>query len=126
MDDSIQQNGTYKVAVAVFTALLTAAIGQGILVWRDTSVLSSRVAELRSAVDANTESLRVLGQIANTNAIHRQEHERSAERWIKQIEENERNLQELLRNSGARPDPFTGTEGRALDERIRKLEGNLK
>ena len=123
MDDEI---GHYKIAVAVFTALLTAAIGQGILVWRDASVLSSRVAELRSAVDANTESLRVLGQISNTNAIHRQEHERQADRWIKQIEQNERDLQDLLRNSGARPDPFTGTQGRALDDRIRRLEGDLK
>ena len=125
MDDE-GQAGAYKVAIAVFTALLVTAIGQGVLVWRDASVLSSRVAELRHAVDANTESLRVLGQIANANAIHRQEHERSAARWIKQIEQNERDLQDLLRNSGARPDPFTGTQGRALDDRIRKLEGDLK
>ena len=126
MDDDSAQAGTYKVAIAIFTALLTAAIGQGILVWRDASVLSSRVSELRSAVDANTESLRVLGQIANSNAIHRYEHERQADHWIKQIEENERNVQDLLRNSGARPDPFTGTQGRALDDRIRRLEGDLK
>jgi hypothetical protein len=116
------ESGYYKIAVAVISALLVAAIGQGVVVWRDNSVLSSGLEELRRAVDANTDSLRAIAQQAHANSIHRLEHEKQAERWIDKILENEHNIHALQQQPAARPDPFTGTEGRELERRLRVLE----
>lgn len=35
----------------------------------------------------------------------------------------EKAVEELMHNASARPDPFTGTQGRELDRRIKELEG---
>ena len=118
------QSGYIKVAVSVITALLVAAIGQGIVVWRDNSVLSAGVESLQRAVEANTAALRVLAQQSAENTIYRAEHARSAEEWYRRISELEHDVHSLQRQPSARPDPFTGTEGRELERRIRKLEGS--
>ena len=117
------QSGYIKVAVSVITALLVAAIGQGIVVWRDNSVLSTSVESLQRAVEANSAALRVLAQQSAENTIYRAEHVRSAEEWYRRIKELEHDVHSLQRQPNARPDPFTGTEGRELERRIRKLEG---
>ena len=49
-------------------------------------------------------------------------HERSADEWKQRIIENERELRGLMQSPAARPDPFTGTEGRELEQRIQQLE----
>jgi hypothetical protein len=120
--DHNDQFGYYKVAVAVFSALLVAAIGQGIIVWRDNSVLSVGLEDLQRAVDANTATIRVIAEQAYANSIHRVEHEKQADRWIAKILENERSIHSLQQQPSARPDPFTGTEGRELERRIRAIE----
>ena len=122
MDEAHSQDGYHKIAVAVITALLVAAIGQGVVVWRDNSVLSASLEDLQRAVDANTETLRALAQQAHANSIHRIEHEKQAERWIDKIIENERNIHALQNQPTARPDPFTGSDGRELQRQIDELK----
>jgi hypothetical protein len=121
-DSKLPQDGYAKIAVAVVTALLTAAIGQGIVVWRDNSVLSARVEDLQRAVDGNTNSLRTIAEQSHTNSIHRIEHEKNAQQWINKIIENEQDIHALQSNAAARKDPFTGSEGRQLEQRIKALE----
>jgi hypothetical protein len=121
-DGKLPQDGYAKIAVAVITALLTAAIGQGIVVWRDNSVIASRVEDLQRAVDGNTNSLRAIAEQSHANSIHRVEHEKNARHWIDKIIENEQSIHALQNIAGARKDPFTGSEGRELEQRIRKLE----
>jgi hypothetical protein len=121
-DPKLPQDGYAKIAVAVITALLTAAIGQGIVVWRDNSVLSARMEDLQRAVDGNTITLRAIAEQAHANSIHRTEHEKNAQQWINKIIENERDIHALQSNANARKDPFTGSEGRELEQRIRRLE----
>jgi len=112
----------HKFAITVITALLLAAIGQGLILWRDNSVLSVGMEELRHAVDANTDTIRALAQQAHANSIHRIEHEKQAERWINQIIENGRAIHDLQQQPGARPDPFTGSQGRELQRQIDELK----
>ena len=122
-EESSLQSGYIKVAVSVITALLVAAIGQGIVVWRDNSVLSASVESIQRAVEANSAALRVLGQQCSENTIYRVEHVKNAEEWYRRIKELEHDVHSLQRQPNARPDSFTGTEGRELEKRIRKLEG---
>jgi hypothetical protein len=121
-DDQASQGGYAKIVVAVFTALLIAAIGQGVVAWRDIAVVAHSVQELRDTYITDAATLAAIAQQAHANSIHRVEHEKQAERWIDKILENERRIQRIETNTSARPDPFTGTEGRALRYRIEKLE----
>jgi len=49
-------------------------------------------------------------------------HEREAEQWKTRIERLESQVYDILTKSNARPDPFTGTMGRELEDRINRLE----
>ena len=115
--------GYSKSVFTIITALLVGAIGQGIVVWRDNSLLSANIESLQRAVDANSAALRVLAQQSAENTVYRAEHIKNAEEWYRRINELERDVHSLQRQPAARPDPFTGTEGRELEKRIRKLEG---
>lgn len=64
------------------------------------------------------------------NTAHRISHEREAQQWIDRIKRNEQSVREIQRAIGelrsvpaARPDPFTDTQGRELEQRFRLLEG---
>jgi hypothetical protein len=78
--------------------------------------------DVQRAVDANTNSMRAIAEQSHANSIHRIEHEKNAQQWINKIIENERDIHALQSNANARKDPFTGTEGRQLEQRIRRLE----
>jgi hypothetical protein len=54
---------------------------------------------------------------------HVETHEKTAGEWKQRIIENERALRQLQTAPSARPDPFTGSEGRQLEYRIERLEG---
>lgn len=61
------------------------------------------------------------------------EHNRDASQWIESIKRNvdkceqcRVDVAELKADVRARPDPFTGTEGRSLEARINALEERLK
>ena len=80
--------------------------------------LIDRISDLDSAVTSNTE--------------HRLIHDEQSKHWISQILRNlddvrqlERDLAELRSVPSARPDPFTGSEGNALERRIHDLESMI-
>jgi hypothetical protein len=54
---------------------------------------------------------------------HIDAHNRESDEWKNRIRELEKRVIDLNTRPSSRPDPFTGTEGRALEERIRGLEG---
>jgi hypothetical protein len=128
-----EQNGYAKLAVGAVATLLVASIGQGFLAWRDLAVLNATVEELaadhardirdireRYSLDAAT--LAAIAEQTHANSIHRVEHDKSAEHWIGQIKDNTRSVRKLEQDPNARRDPFTGTEGKALEDRIKALE----
>ena len=112
----------YKTFLGVVIALLITAAGNGIIAWSDLRNLRDSVARIESDVGIVDSTLAAIAAQAHANSIHRTEHEKSAERWINQIIENERDIRKLQRAPDARPDPFTGTEGAALRSRIEQLE----
>ena len=70
-----------------------------------------------------------LDSIVAANSAHRVEHESESEYWIGEIRNNtkavrvlEQRVAELRSVPQSRPDPFTGTDGRKLRERIERLE----
>ena len=74
-------------------------------------------------------SISALDLLVATNTAHRLEHDHQAQQWIDQIKENRitvRKLESIVASlrtvPSERPDPFTGTEGSALERRIRALE----
>jgi hypothetical protein len=124
-----QQDGFSRFAaiiVPAFIAVLVAMAGQGVLAWRDIAVLNHSVEELANTYITDAATLAAIAQQAHANSIHREEHERSAERWIDKILENERAIHSLQTDAAARKDPFTGTEGAELRRRIEALEGRTR
>ena len=130
----MEETTTHHVLTLVATAALSAAVaasGAILLSWRDLGIFESRLDVLNSDVESIKRQLRTVDltdaaiakQVAE-NSIHRIEHEKSAERWIDQIIENENDIHDLQSRTSARPDPFTGTQGRELRKRIEKLEEN--
>mgnify|MGYP001547381064 CR=1 FL=1 len=77
---------------------------------------------VRTDVNDIESELRQLRVDVAENSAHRVEHDRNAEEWKQRIRLNESGLRELTNNASARPDPFTGTEGRQLERRIDILE----
>ena len=112
----------YKTLLGVVIALLIAAAGNGVIAWSDLRNLRDSVARLESDVDIVDSTLAAIAAQAHANSIHRAEHEKNSERWINQIIENERDIRKLQQAPGARPDPFTGTQGAKLRDRIERLE----
>ena len=121
-----RQDGFVKFAtfiIPAFIAVLVAMAGQGVLAWRDIAVLNHSVEKLANTYITDATTLASIAQQAHANSIHREEHERSAERWIDKILENERDIHSLQTDSASRKDPFTGSEGAELRRRIEALEG---
>ena len=70
-----------------------------------------------------------IDSVVAANSAHRVEHESESEYWVGEIRSNtnairviEQRVAELRSVPQARPDPFTGTDGRKLRERIERLE----
>ena len=121
-----------NIILTLVTALCTAAIGQGVVVWRDVAVLAHSVEELRATYITDAATLAAIAQQAHVNSVHRVEHERTAEREIARIGANEQRsyrnqiaITELKTDSDTRADPNTGTEGRIRDKRLDRVEGRV-
>lgn len=117
-----EQSGSIKVAIAVAGALVVAAVTNGVALWSDVRLLSAAVARMESDLTELDATLARIAIETSANTVHRAEHERQSERWIEQIERNRDAIEALKEKPSARPDPFTGTEGRALSDRIERLE----
>jgi hypothetical protein len=122
MNEDEKQKGFFRLTETLVPTLLGALLINGVVAWSDLRVLAGSVKELRDSYVTDIATLAAIAEQAHANTIHRVEHERQAERYIAKIEANERAIIELRTNSKSRPDPFTGTEGRALRDRIEKLE----
>ena len=53
---------------------------------------------------------------------HMDRHETEANYWKQRIDRNRDEIRKIMKSPSARPDPFTGTEGKELERRIDKLE----
>lgn len=82
---------------------------------REHDDLTKRVVALEGLVSGLMQS------VART-LQHVELHTEEKNHWIARIEENSKLLHSLAKDSAARPDPFTGTEGRQLERRIDALE----
>ncbi len=76
----------------------------------------------RSECDAVRAKLHEIEARLAVSETHVETHEKSAGEWKQRILENERALRQMRTSPEARPDPFTGTEGRQLEMRIERLE----
>ena len=117
-----EQSGSIKVAIAIAAALVVAAVTNGIAVWSDVRLLSSAVSRIESDLATLDVTLARVAIETSANSVHRVEHQRQSDQWIKQIERNRDAIEALREKPSARPDPFTGTEGRELKQRIERLE----
>jgi hypothetical protein len=125
------QEGWVKLIATGFLSVAITAAGAVAVSWRDLGVLRADLGILNRQIDAVTteirqvdNTLRIIAKQAAENSIHRVEHEKQADRWIAQILENEAAIHELIRVPAKRADPFTGTQGRELEERIKQLESH--
>lgn len=136
MDDGNSQQGVttpewlVNAIKTVVIALLVAASTGGIVSWRDLGVLDAQFQELRAGYITDAATLAAIAQQSHANSLHRVEHEKTAAREIARIDANERRshanelgLERLQRAPDPRPDPFTGSDGERLRERIERLEG---
>ena len=135
MDDGTQQGVTtpewlVNAIKTVVIGLLIAASTGGIVSWRDLGVLDAQFQELRAGYITDAATLAAIAQQSHSNTLHRIEHEKTAAREIARIDANERRshaneigLERLQRAPDPRPDPFTGSDGARLRERIERLEG---
>lgn len=77
---------------------------------------------LAARVDRIVNDLNAIAIVTAENRLHRENHDRTSNYWISEIEKLRANVHELQVNPTARKDPFTGTEGRDLARRIQRLE----
>lgn len=117
-----EQSGSIKVAVAAAAALVVAAVTNGVALWSDVRLLSAAVARIESDLTTVDTALARIAVESSANSVHRVEHQRTVDKWIEQIERNRDAIAEIREKASARADPFTGTEGRALRDRIERLE----
>lgn len=80
---------------------------------------------LAEHVHANDARLRGLSESVTRALEHVESHNTEANYWKTRIETNTDRITELTSNANARPDPFTGTQGRELERRIDQLERDL-
>lgn len=122
-----------KLVAAGLVSAVVAIGGSVLLSWRDLGVFSARLDILeRHATDGERKLAELITAhnavvTAETrNTTHRLEHEKTSERWINQIIRNSELIREMRSTPEARPDPFTGTEGRELQRQIDELSSKLR
>lgn len=122
------------IATGLASVLVAAALAGGARLW----TLGEHCTESRARLDAAESSLRELHErvgrypapsdvIGNRERIAVVErdlrgHTETATDWRGRIERLEAQVHEITTRATARPDPFTGTMGRALESRIERLE----
>lgn len=90
------------------------------------SQLTARLLEYSSRKRALTAQVSKLGREVSSVHEHVTEHDRSAQEWKDRIASNEKRLHILSSSSTARPDPFTGTQGRVLERRLDQVSFAVK
>lgn len=70
--------------------------------------------QLRRVVERLGDDVSELRLMSEANALERKAHDTRADYWIAVIDKTRDQVQELRENARARPDPFTGEDGRKL------------
>ena len=152
MNDDPDRSGIRKfldsLLVRVPELLLAAIGGFGVLIfsiWLSNRDLLDRFADVDKYVEADRARMEQLADCVKRSeceavraVLHASElritaleakstaHENAARDfttdWRGRLLDLERQIQRLATDSNARPDPFTGKDGRALEDRIRELE----
>ena len=102
--------------VALMAALSAAGVTGGLIAWRDVGIVRADILIHHAELQRQRTVLEDIDARCRTNTVSRERNERVIDRL-------EREVSELRNHPTARPDPFTGTEGRALRDRIERLEG---
>jgi hypothetical protein len=97
-------------------ALSAAGVTGGLIAWRDVGIVRADILIHHEELVRHRAMLDDIDGRCRTNTVSRERNERIIDRL-------EREVSELRNHPQARPDPFTGTEGRALRDRIERLEG---
>jgi hypothetical protein len=83
---------------------------------------SERITDVSRRKQALSDNFRQLALEVATLAEHANNNDYASKGLAQKLEKADARLQKLATNANARPDPFTGTEGRALERRIDRLE----
>jgi len=106
----------------------------GSVAWRSVAVALATVAvtllgftahQLVDRIVELEQQLHALQVAVAENTVHRMQHDNDARYWKDVIDSNRLRIGELATDSRARPDPFTGADGRKLRELIDANERRL-
>ena len=114
--------GSIKVEVVVLLSFLVPVIGHAVLTWRDVSNISSSVSRIEADVRSLDATIGVVAAETHANTIYREERQKGTDYWVEQIQQHEREIQQLQRNEAARSELFTGIDGADLRDRVERLE----
>jgi hypothetical protein len=92
-------------------------------VWRRVAVIDSELGYCGRRLDAIESAIQPIAIEINRNGFQQTEFSRQLTDWIQESRRMRKDLDDLRLNSTARPDPFTGSDGRELERRIKALEG---
>jgi hypothetical protein len=112
-----------KVLLAFVVGLSGSALGVGLVSWRDLALTGQSVGDLERRVAAVEVLAAAMGKETTMNSLARLEHRTQLDKLIDLVERIKEEVISLRIQPQARPDPFTGTQGRELENRIRMLEG---
>ena len=123
MPTSAEPSGWTKGAVWVLGLVVPLAIsGLGVLAHVDRDNSRRQLESIDGRLEASEGVVSGLTVSVARSLEHVEQHKKQSEYWIGRIEKNTEELNLLRTKSSARPDPFTGTQGRVLERRIDALE----
>jgi hypothetical protein len=112
-----------KVLFVFVLGLAGSALSVGLLSWRDIALTGQSLGHVERRVGALETAVQSIAVENTTNSLARADHKYQIEKlsaWIDRLRDD---MSSITTKPSARPDPFTGTEGRALERRLDRLEG---
>jgi hypothetical protein len=112
-----------KILFAFVLGLAGSALGVGLLSWRDIALTGQSLGNVERRVGGLEAAVQAIATENTTNSLARVDHKYQIEKlsgWIDRLRDD---VSSLKTKPEARSDPFTGTEGRALERRLDRLEG---
>jgi hypothetical protein len=111
-----------KILLVFFLGLAGSALSVSLLSWRDLALTGQSLSDCTRRIAA-VEVLAAAIATENTiNSLARTDHKAELGRIGNLLDRLREDVATLKQQPTARPDPFTGTQGRELEERIRQLE----
>lgn len=126
--DAVGNKMAERIATGIATLIGVAVMGAGVVVWElnaDTTELAVKCSQTREELFDLHQRLYAYPSAAELGrcSSRLEELERHVAVDLLRMERLEAAIKDLTSRPAARPDPFTGTEGRVLRERIEALEG---